>query len=55
MAKITITEPSEFMVKLSKLETSQRKIAGKAIYAGAKIVADEISANIEAIPEDAFR
>lgn len=55
MAKVTITEPSEFMAKLSKLETSHKKIAGKAIFAGAKIIADQISSNLSTIPVEPFR
>jgi len=55
MAKITVKTPDEFCLKLSKLETGQEEIAGKAIYAGAKIVADQIRANLKAIPEDKFR
>ncbi|MEG0941954.1 MAG: HK97 gp10 family phage protein [Oscillospiraceae bacterium] len=55
MAKVTVTTPNEFCAKLSRLEVNQRGIAGKAIYKGAKIIADQISANLRAVPVDTFR
>jgi len=56
MAKIrSIKVGDEWARKLSKLSTGQKEIAGKAIYAGAKVVADKIKDNIEKLPEDTFR
>lgn len=55
MAKITIKTPDEYCLKLSKLAAGQKEIAGKAIFAGAKILANKVRANIKAIPEDEYR
>lgn len=45
----------EYALKLSKLGDQTEEIAGKAIYAGAKIVADEVRKNIEGLPTVDFR
>lgn len=52
---MTIKGPEAYCLRLSRLETNQKEIAGKAIFAGAKIVADKIRSNINAIPEDKYR
>lgn len=50
MARITFKSGDEYALKLSRLATSgQEAIAKKAIYAGAKIVADKIRSNLEAV------
>ena len=41
-----------YVEQLENLEFTAGPMIGKAIYAGAKIVADEISRNIDAIPTD---
>ncbi|HHY28089.1 MAG TPA: hypothetical protein GX523_15340 [Desulfitobacterium dehalogenans] len=55
MARMTFKAGDEYALKLSRLATNQSEIAKKAIYAGAKIVADEIKSNLDAIPEEKFR
>lgn len=55
MAKITIKTADEYCLKLSRLESGQEEIAGKAIYAGAKIVADQIKANLGTLPTEKNR
>lgn len=55
MARYAFKAGNEWAVKLSRLAAGQDKVAGKAIYAGAKIVADKIKSNIESLPEEKFR
>ena len=55
MARMTFKAGDEYAIKLSKLATGQEEIAKKAIYGAAKIVADKIKSNLEALPEDRFR
>lgn len=55
MARMTFKAGEEFALKLSKLATKSDEIARKAIYEGAKIVADKIKANLDALPEEKFR
>lgn len=50
MAKISFRNLGEYELRLSHLSERTSKIAGKAIYAGAKIITDQIRANIEAMP-----
>lgn len=53
MATIEMKGIDEYLIKLSRLEkASKEEICGKAIYEGAKIVADSIKANIQALPTD---
>ena len=47
MANFAFRGLEEYAMKLSKLEASSQEIAGKAIYEGAKIVADEIKAEFD--------
>ena len=44
MARMTFMPGEDYALKLSKLGTASEEIAKKAIYEGAKIVADEIKA-----------
>lgn len=46
MARMTFKAGDEYALKLSRLATGSDEIAKKAIYQGAKIVADKIKANI---------
>lgn len=46
MARMTFKAGDEYALMLSRLETGSDEIAKKAIYQGAKIVADKIKANI---------
>lgn len=50
MAKITFPGLAEYELMLSKLEESTDEMIGKAVYAGAGIVADAIKANIKGLP-----
>lgn len=50
MAKIRFAGLEEYERRLSQLQTGSREMAGKAIYAGAKIVADAIRTNIQSLP-----
>lgn len=50
MATIKFKGLEEYEVMLSRLGKNTEKIAGEAIYAGAKIVADEIRKGIEGLP-----
>lgn len=55
MAKMTLKGFDEIELKLSKLEAGSLEIAKKAVYKGAGMVADKISQNIKALPEEKFR
>ena len=55
MARMTFKAGDEYALKLSRLATNSENIAKKAIYGAAKIVADKIKSNLEALPEDRFR
>lgn len=50
MASFQFKGMEEYALKLSRLANGSEEIAGKAIYEGAKIVADAIKANIEDLP-----
>lgn len=51
MAKFVAKAAEEYAIKLSQLESAsqQREFAGKAIYEGAKIVADEARARLNSV------
>lgn len=50
MAKITFPGLNDYELMISKLSKGVDDIAGRAIYAGAGIVADAIKENIKALP-----
>lgn len=50
MATIKFNGLEEYEMMLSRLGKNTEKIAGEAIYAGAKIVADEIRKGIQGLP-----
>lgn len=51
MAKMTIGKGmDEYLAKLGNLEFAAPGLAGQAIYEGAKVVADQVRAEIEALP-----
>ena len=53
MAKWTIGKGlDEYLAKLGDLEFMSPEIIGKATYKGAKVVADQIRANIQALPTE---
>lgn len=55
MARITLAKGDDFALKLSQLAAKSDEVAKKAIYEGAKVVADKVKANINALPTDTFR
>lgn len=55
MATISFKNGDEYALKLSRLATDSDQIAKKAIYESAKVVADIIKSNIDALPEEKFR
>lgn len=52
MAQFAFKGLDAYELKLSKLAAGTEKIAGKAIYKGAGIVADEIKRNLQGVPEE---
>lgn len=50
MAVVKFRGPEEYELKLSRLAAGTKEAAGKAIYAGARIVADEVKKGIEKLP-----
>ena len=50
MAKITFPGLNDYELMISRLSKNAGDIAGRAIYTGAGIVADEIKAGIQALP-----
>lgn len=55
MARMIFKASDEYVLKLSDLKSRTKEIAGKAIYEGARIVADEIKANLMALPTEKYR
>lgn len=55
MARMTFKAGDEYALRLSKLANGSDEIAKKAIYEAAKITADKIKENLDAIPTDKFR
>lgn len=52
MAKAAFMLDEDFAIKLSRLDTDINEIAKKAIYEGAKIVADTMKVNLESVLSD---
>ena len=50
MAKITFPGLNDYELMISRLTKDVDSVAGKAIYAGAGIVADEIKSGIQSLP-----
>ena len=50
MAKITFPGLNEYELMISRLSKNAADIAGRAIYTGAGIVADEIKSGIQSLP-----
>ena len=50
MARISFSGLDEYTIQLGRVEKNVEKIAGRAIYEGAKIVTDQIAKNIKALP-----
>lgn len=55
MAMFVFKGLDEYVLRLSKLEKMTKEVAGKAIYAGADVMADAIRKNIDSIPVVDFR
>lgn len=56
MANISFkVDVTEFQVMLENLGTATDGLAKRAIFEGAKVVAEEVKSQIESIPEDKFR
>lgn len=51
MARFAFKGMEEYEKKISLLYQDTKGVCGKAVYAGAKVVADAIKKNIEALPE----
>ena len=51
MAKITFPGLNDYELMISRLAKSTEDVAGRAIYAGAGVVADAIRQNISGLPE----
>lgn len=49
LARMTFMAGDEFALALSRLATQSDEIAKKAIYEGAKVVADKIKSNLEGV------
>ena len=49
MARFEFTPGDDFAIKLDKLSSGADEIAKKAVYAGAKIVADAINSNLHGV------
>lgn len=52
MASAAFMLDEDFAIKLSRLDTDINEIAKKAIYEGAKIVADTMKVNLESVLSD---
>ena len=50
MARLTFKGLEEYELLISRLKKGTEEIAGRAIYAGAAVVADEMRANIQSLP-----
>lgn len=55
MARIAFKTGDEYALKLSHFTNHSEEIAKRALYAAANIVADKIRANLESLPEEAYR
>ena len=49
MARISFKSGDDYALKLSRLATGSEEIAKKAIYQGAKVVADKIKSNLDGV------
>ena len=55
MARITFKAGEDWALKLSALATRSEGVAKKALYEGAKVVADKIHGNLSALPTEKYR
>jgi len=55
MARIRMQGLEELEIQLSKLGTKSVDVGKKMVYAGSKVVANEIKRGLKSLPEDKFR
>lgn len=55
MASAKVLLSDEFTLKLKNLGKELEKVAKKAVFAGAEIIADQVKQNLVALPEEEFR
>jgi len=55
MARITFKKGDDYAERLLHVARGSEEVAKRAIYAGAKVLADKIRDNLEALPEESFR
>lgn len=55
MARITFKAGEDWALRLSGLATRSEDVAKKALYEGAKIVADKMRGNLSAMPTEKYR
>lgn len=55
MATISFKNGDDYALKLSRLETGSEKMAKKAIFEAAKIVADKIRVSLNSLPIEKYR
>ena len=55
MARVTVLKDASISDQLKKLSGRTEEVAKKAIYAGAKILTDEVRKNLDNLPEEQFR
>ena len=49
MARIRFSKLDDYVLKLSSIKDNTREIAGKAIYAGAEVVANQVKSNLSTL------
>ena len=49
MARIRFSKLDEYILKLAAVKENTKEIAGKAIYAGAEVIADQVKTNLNAL------
>lgn len=55
MASAKVLLSDDFTAKIKNLGKEFERVAKKAVYAGAEIIADQVKQNMQGLPEDEFR
>lgn len=55
MASAKVLLSDDFTAKIKNLGKEFERVAKKAVYAGAEIIADQVKQNMQELPEDEFR
>lgn len=55
MANAKVLLSDDFTAKIKNLGKEFERVAKKAVYAGAEILADQVKQNMQGLPEDEFR